>query len=78
VQRGIRINAVAPGGMRTGMVEEWARMNPQLMEATRVAHRIGRIAEPKEIAPAVLFLCSRAAAFMVGASVKVDGGYTVQ
>lgn len=78
VQQGIRINAVAPGGMRTGMVEEWARVNPQLMEATRLAHPIGRIAEPEEVAPAVLFLCSRASAFMVGASVKVDGGYTVQ
>jgi NAD(P)-dependent dehydrogenase (short-subunit alcohol dehydrogenase family) len=78
VKHGIRINAVAPGGMNTGMVEEFARMNPELMEATRLAHPIGRIAEPEEVAPVVLFLCSANAGFMVGASVKVDGGYTVQ
>jgi NAD(P)-dependent dehydrogenase (short-subunit alcohol dehydrogenase family) len=78
VKHGIRINAVAPGGMNTGMVEEWARVNPELMETTRLAHPIGRIADPAEVAPAVLFLCSKGAGFMVGASVKVDGGYTVQ
>lgn len=78
VKEGIRINAVAPGGMNTGMVEEWARANPELLEATRLAHPIGRIAEPEEVAPAVLFLCSKGAGFMVGASMKVDGGYTVQ
>jgi NAD(P)-dependent dehydrogenase (short-subunit alcohol dehydrogenase family) len=77
IKRGIRINAVAPGGMNTGMVEEFARMNPELMKVTEAAHPIGRIAEPAEVAPVVLFLCSCAAGFMVGASVKVDGGYTV-
>lgn len=77
-QQGVLINAVAPGGMNTGMVEEFARINPELTEATRLAHPIGRIAEPEDVAPVVLFLCSQAARFMVGASVKVDGGYTVQ
>jgi meso-butanediol dehydrogenase / (S,S)-butanediol dehydrogenase / diacetyl reductase len=57
---------------------QFARLNPELMDATRAAHPIGRIAEPEEVAPVVLFLCSRQAGFMVGASVKVDGGYTVQ
>jgi NAD(P)-dependent dehydrogenase (short-subunit alcohol dehydrogenase family) len=77
IKEGIRINAVAPGGMNTGMVEYFARENPDLTEETAQAHPIGRIAEPEEIAPVVLFLCSQNAGFMVGASVKADGGYTV-
>jgi NAD(P)-dependent dehydrogenase (short-subunit alcohol dehydrogenase family) len=77
VKRGIRINAVGPGAIRTGMVEEFAGTSPELMKEIEAAHPIGRIGDADEIAPVVLFLCSDAASFVVGASVKVDGGYTV-
>lgn len=77
VKQGIRINAVCPGGIRTGMVEEFARLNPELMRATEQAHPIGRISEPEEIAEAILFLASERASFVVGSAFAVDGGYTV-
>jgi NAD(P)-dependent dehydrogenase (short-subunit alcohol dehydrogenase family) len=41
-------------------------------------HPIGRIAEPGEIAAAVLWLCSDAASFVIGHAMVVDGGYTIQ
>ena len=37
----------------------------------------GRLAEPDEIADAVLFLCSNAASYVVGQALAVDGGYTI-
>lgn len=78
VQKGVRINAVSPGGMRTGMVEEFARINPELMKKTEEAHPIGRIAEPPEISKVVLFLCTEDAGFIIGHSLKADGGYVIQ
>jgi NAD(P)-dependent dehydrogenase (short-subunit alcohol dehydrogenase family) len=78
VRQNIRVNAVCPGGINTGMVEEWRRTNPELMKATEAAHPIGRISEPDEIAEAILFLSSPRASFAVGTAFAVDGGYTVQ
>ena len=40
-------------------------------------HPIGRIADPMEIASAVLWLCSDAASFVIGIAMPVDGGYTI-
>ncbi len=78
VKQNIRVNAVCPGGINTGMVEEFRRLNPDLMKATEAAHPIGRISEPDEIAEAILFLASPRASFVVGSAFAVDGGYTVQ
>jgi NAD(P)-dependent dehydrogenase (short-subunit alcohol dehydrogenase family) len=76
-QSGIRINAVAPGGMMTPMIAEVARLNPEFVKQGNAAHPIGRIADPREVARAILFLASDDASFIVGHSLKVDGGYTV-
>ncbi|WP_425144923.1 SDR family NAD(P)-dependent oxidoreductase [Deinococcus sp.] len=74
--RGVRVNAVAPGYTATpltrmGMAnEEWSRV--WLRETP-----MGRVAEPREIAPAVVYLASDAASFVTGHTLVVDGGYTV-
>jgi NAD(P)-dependent dehydrogenase (short-subunit alcohol dehydrogenase family) len=74
--RGVRVNAVAPGYTATPMTvlgletpewrETWLRETP-----------MHRLAEPREIAPAVLYLASEASSFVTGHTLVVDGGYTV-
>ncbi len=73
---GIRVNAVSPAGMRTPMFEAAAKANPEFVRQGAAAHPIGRIAETDEVAHAVLFLASEEASFVLGHSLKVDGGYT--
>jgi NAD(P)-dependent dehydrogenase (short-subunit alcohol dehydrogenase family) len=75
---GIRVLAVCPGTVETEMVREAARHEGgSLDDALRRygrSHPIGRIAQPREIANAVLFLASDNASFMTGEYVCVDGG----
>ena len=73
---GIRINAICPRGTRTPMLEKWFE-DPAVARTITSMHPIGRMAEPAEMARAVLFLASQDASFMVGAAVTIDGGFTV-
>ena len=76
---GIRINAVCPGPMRTPMLEAAAKKVNQTLDQFSKQWNlpIGRIADPAEVAKAVLFLASEDSSFMIGAHVLVDGGYTI-
>ena len=71
---GIRINAVAPGGVETDMVERLTKHNKQWRETLRSMHPIGHNADPKEIANAVVWLLSDKASFVLGHTLLVDGG----
>jgi NAD(P)-dependent dehydrogenase (short-subunit alcohol dehydrogenase family) len=71
---GIRINAIAPGGTRTPMIEELLAKKPK---TDKSPYPIGRMAEPEEIAEAVLWLCSDAASFVVGSLLTIDGGLSI-
>jgi NAD(P)-dependent dehydrogenase (short-subunit alcohol dehydrogenase family) len=77
--RGIRVNAVAPGMTETPLLSEWlaASDDPDATRA-RVVERIplGRLARPEDVAAAILFLASDAAAHITGTTLPVDGGYT--
>lgn len=70
---GIRVNAVCPGGVRTPMLNN-AAGHPEFLQQLALSHPIGRIAEPEEVARAVLFLASDEASFVVGDALAVDGG----
>ena len=70
---GIRINAIAPGGVVTDMAERVFGDN-QLLETLMSMHPIGRIADPEEIANAVVWLLSDKASFVLGHTLIVDGG----
>lgn len=76
--RGIQINAICPGIIRTPMVEDMLTSEPEAMDELMKLQPIGRLGEPEEVARAVLWLCSPDASFVTGQALAVDGGYTVQ
>ncbi|WP_158799250.1 SDR family NAD(P)-dependent oxidoreductase [Pedobacter sp. L105] len=71
----IRINAIAPGLIRTPMTERWLA-DPAIKSALMANSPMARPAEPEEIAYPVLFLCSPQASFMNGSVTIIDGGQT--
>ena len=74
VRSGIRVNAVAPTYVRTGFIAGLVS-KPDVLAAIEAATPMGRLAEPEEIADAILFLASPAAAMITGTILPVDGGY---
>jgi len=74
--RGIRINAVCPGTIDTPMVQDMLAGQPEAMAEIMKEQPIGRLGHSDEIAAAVLWLCSPAASFVIGAALPVDGGFT--
>ena len=70
----IRVNAVAPGWIKTGMARPvWE--NPQWAQALTARTPMARFGEPAELADPIRFLCSPAARFITGVTIPVDGGY---
>ena len=70
----IRVNAVLPGLTDTKFASS-ITSNPKLMGMMSQLIPMGRSAQPDEISPAVLFLCSPAAGYVTGTCLAVDGGY---
>jgi NAD(P)-dependent dehydrogenase (short-subunit alcohol dehydrogenase family) len=75
--RGIRVNAVCPGTVRTPMVDTAVSNDPALAAHLVSLHPIGRIGKPDEVAEAVVWLCTDASSFVLGAALPVDGGYVL-
>ncbi|MFJ4056668.1 SDR family oxidoreductase [Pseudomonas sp. WHRI 8519] len=75
-KKGIRVNAVCPAVIDTDMFRRAYEADPRKAEFAAAMHPVGRIGKVEEIASAVLYLCSDAAAFTTGHSLTVDGGAT--
>ena len=68
---GIRVNALAPGPIRTETIE---RAGPDAVRAAAASVPAGRVGDAEKVAAAVVWLCSPAAAFVNGVTIPVDGG----
>jgi NAD(P)-dependent dehydrogenase (short-subunit alcohol dehydrogenase family) len=78
-KRGVRVNTVCPGGINSGGMAFYLDSLPDdLRQKTLDAHAMGRLAEPHEIADAVVYLCSDRASFITGQDLAVDGGILVR
>jgi len=74
---GVRVNAVCPGAIQTGMMEAFLKNQSDPEEAVQKIGRsipLGRVGQPEDIAQAVYFLSSVAASYITGATLVVDGG----
>lgn len=71
----IRVNAVAPTFIRTDSTKGWLG-DPASLKSLLDRIPLGRVGEPEEVAAPVVFLASRAAALVTGATLAVDGGWT--
>ncbi len=74
-RRGVRVNAVAPGYVRTALVERLVKDG--LIDAGGIESRtpLGRMARPEEIAQVIAFLASPQASYVTGTTVNADGGW---
>ena len=75
-KRGIRINAVGPGFIRTPLLDE--NLEPEDIEGLVALHPIGRLGKSEEVATLTAFLLSEDASFVTGSYHLVDGGYAAQ
>jgi NAD(P)-dependent dehydrogenase (short-subunit alcohol dehydrogenase family) len=73
----IRVNAVCPGIIGTPMMDRFSGGTPEARERVIAQEPVGRMGKPEEVAAAVVWLCSNAAAFVIGHAMVIDGGQTV-
>ena len=76
-EKGIRVNAIAPSTTRTPMYLGYVERNPDYEKTVAAAHALRRGSEPVEQAQAAMWLLSDAASYITGATVPVDGGYSI-
>jgi gluconate 5-dehydrogenase len=75
--RGVRVNAIAPGGFLTAPNRRWFGEKPQFKDAFEAQIPMGRLGEPDELGPAAVFLASDASSYVTGATLVIDGGFTL-
>ena len=74
--KGIRVNAILPGGTDTPMAQAFAN-TPDTLAFVQGLHALKRMALPEEIAKSVLYLASDASSFTTGTALLVDGGLSI-
>jgi gluconate 5-dehydrogenase len=73
----VRVNAIAPGVFLTSPNKKWFAEKPHLRDTYIGLVPMGRPGEPDEIGPLALYLASDASSYMTGATLVIDGGYTI-
>jgi NAD(P)-dependent dehydrogenase (short-subunit alcohol dehydrogenase family) len=77
-KRGIRVNAICPGNVETGIMESARQfLTPEQLHYMETVQPIGRLGQPAEIAELVVWLCSDAAILVNAAKIAADSGWHV-
>jgi NAD(P)-dependent dehydrogenase (short-subunit alcohol dehydrogenase family) len=74
---GITVNSILPGGFMTEANQRWKQIHPEVIETFLQQIPMGRYGEPEELGPLAVYLASDASAYMTGAALVIDGGYTL-
>ncbi len=74
--KGIRVNCVAPGTIRTPIWGERVEKEPEVFDKLAKVYPLGRVGEVEDVVPAAVFLCSDDASWITGVTLPIDGGLT--
>lgn len=74
---GVTVNAICPGGFMTEPNQRWQRDDPTIIDAFAAQIPMGRFGDPKDLGPLAVYLASDASQYMTGATLTIDGGYTL-
>jgi gluconate 5-dehydrogenase len=75
--RGVTVNAIAPGGFMTDPNRRWFSERPELRTSIEAMIPMGRLGEPDELAPLIVYLAGEGSRYMTGSTLVIDGGYTL-
>ncbi len=74
---GVTVNAICPGGFMTEPNIRWSREHPEVIETFKKQIPMGDFGQPEDLGPLAVYLASDASRYMTGASLVIDGGYTL-
>lgn len=73
----ITVNAICPGGFMTEPNQRWSQLHPEVIEKFQSQIPLGHFGQPEDLGPLAVYLASDASRYMTGASLVIDGGYTL-
>lgn len=74
---GVTVNAICPGGFMTEPNQRWQREDPSIVTTFEAQVPMGRFGDPEDLGPLAVYLASDASRYMTGATLVIDGGYTL-
>ena len=74
---GVTVNAICPGGFMTEPNVRWSLEHPEVIEAFKDQVPMGEFGQPEDLGPLAVYLASDASRYMTGATLVIDGGYTL-
>lgn len=73
----ITVNAICPGGFMTEPNQRWSQLHPEVIDKFQSQIPLGHFGQPEDLGPLAVYLASDASRYMTGASLVIDGGYTL-
>jgi gluconate 5-dehydrogenase len=73
----VTVNAICPGGFMTEPNQRWASQNPEIIDTFKKQIPAGEFGQPEDLGPLAVYLACDASRYMTGASLVIDGGYTL-